>query len=422
MKTKKMMIALLATMSILGGCSNTTPASQTESDELVKEINELVEITFWHGMTGAQQETLQSLTDSFMKENPNIKVNLQAQGAYSDLQQKLTAAQASPKDLPTITQAYPGWMLNAINEGYVQDLSVYIEDETIGIADVEDILPALREATKINGKTYALPFNKSTDVLWYNKTLLDELGLTVPTNLDELAEVSKTIYEKTGIVGAGFDALQNFYVTYLKERGVDFDSSFDPTCQESIDAANYYLDGIKGGYFRIAGSDKYHSGPFSSENVAMYVGSSAGESFVKQGAEGKFEYGVARYPSKISIQQGTDIFMFSNATSQQKTAAFMYMKYLTNKDSQITWAVNTGYLPIRSTAINDDAYKNSGSAMAAIVADATKDTFTMKVEQGSDSASNEIKSVLEGILANKDSDVEKAMEAFKTTLATSIYE
>ena len=216
--------------------------------------------------------------------------------------------------------------------------------------------------------------------------------------------------------------MQNFYVTYLKERGVDFDSSFDPTCQESIDAANYYLDGIKGGYFRIAGSDKYHSGPFSSENVAMYVGSSAGESFVKQGAEGKFEYGVARYPSKISIQQGTDIFMFSNATSQQKTAAFMYMKYLTNKDSQITWAVNTGYLPIRSTAINDDAYKNSGSAMAAIVADATKDTFTMKVEQGSDSASNEIKSVLEGILANKDSDVEKAMEAFKTTLATSIYE
>lgn len=422
MKTKKMMIALLATMSILGGCSNTTTASQTESDELVKEINEPVEITFWHGMTGAQQETLQSLTDSFMKENPNIKVNLQAQGAYSDLQQKLTAAQASPKDLPTITQAYPGWMLNAINEGYVQDLSVYIEDETIGIADVEDILPALREATKINGKTYALPFNKSTDVLWYNKTLLDELGLAVPTDLDELAEVSKTIYEKTGIVGAGFDALQNFYVTYLKERGVDFDSSFDPTCQESIDAANYYLDGIKGGYFRIAGSDKYHSGPFSSENVAMYVGSSAGESFVKQGAEGKFEYGVARYPSKISIQQGTDIFMFSNATSQQKTAAFMYMKYLTNKDSQITWAVNTGYLPIRSTAINDDAYKNSGSAMAAIVADATKDTFTMKVEQGSDSASNEIKSVLEGILANKDSDVEKAMEAFKTTLATSIYE
>ena len=42
-----------------------------------------------------------------MKANPNIKVELQNQSQYKDLQAKINATLTSPKDLPTITQAYP---------------------------------------------------------------------------------------------------------------------------------------------------------------------------------------------------------------------------------------------------------------------------------------------------------------------------
>lgn len=40
----------------------------------------------WHAMNGAQQKTLKQLTNKFEKENPNIKVKLENQGNYPQLQ------------------------------------------------------------------------------------------------------------------------------------------------------------------------------------------------------------------------------------------------------------------------------------------------------------------------------------------------
>ena len=234
---KKLLVSMLA-VGLMTGCSST--GSQTSDAEIVTEITSPVEITFWHAMNGAQEESLTKLTEKFMDQNENIKVTLQNQSSYPDLQQKLTATSASPKDLPTLTQAYPDWMFNPINDGLVLELDEYINHETIGFDNYEDILEGFRNATVINDKTYAMPFNKSTEVLWYNKTLFEELGLEVPTTLEELAEVSKTIKEEKGIVGAGFDALSNYYTTYITNEGEVYDSNFVVTGKASQDAVNYY--------------------------------------------------------------------------------------------------------------------------------------------------------------------------------------
>ena len=298
MKFKKLTSLALSTVLMTGlmtGCGSKNNAS---SEEIVTEITEPVEISFWHAMSGDLEKTLENLTNKFMEANPNIKVNLQNQSTYNDLQQKMTATLASPKDLPTLTQAYPHWMINAMQDELLVDLKPYIENETIGSENYNDMLEGFKTASEIDGKIYGMPFNKSTEVIWYNKTLFDELGLEVPTTFEEFAQVAKTITEKKGIVGAGFDALNNFYTTYLKNKGVDFNSETDVTSAESVEAANYYLDGIKEGYFRIAGTDMYLSGPFAAEQLGMYVGSNAGESFVKQGVDGKFEIGVAPYPAE----------------------------------------------------------------------------------------------------------------------------
>ena len=415
---KKLLVSMLA-VGLMTGCSST--GSKTSDAEIVTEITSPVEITFWHAMNGAQEESLTKLTEKFMDQNENIKVTLQNQSSYPDLQQKLTATSASPKDLPTLTQAYPDWMFNPINDGLVLELDEYINHETIGFDNYEDILEGFRNATVINDKTYAIPFNKSTEVLWYNKTLFEELGLEVPTTLEELAEVSKTIKEEKGIVGAGFDALSNYYTTYITNEGEVYDSNFDVTGKASQDAVNYYLDGVKEGYFRIAGTDMYLSGPFAAENVAMYVGSNAGESFVTQGVGDKFEVGVAPFPATNKIQQGTDLYVFSSATPEQRTAAFEYLKFLTSSESQLTWATETGYVPARQSVIDSEEYKNSGSLVAPILADATKGVFTNPVVGGANAAYKESATMLESVLADTSSDVSKKLEEFKTTL-TSIWE
>ena len=402
------------------GCGS--KGNDTSSADIVTEIKEPVEITFWHAMNGDLEKSLTSLTEKFMAENPNIKVTLQNQSSYKDLQQKITATVASPKDLPTMTQAYPDWMFNPIKDNLVTDLTPYIENETLKFDNYEDILPSFREAAKIDGKIYGMPFNKSTEVLWYNKTLLDELGLKAPTTYDELVQVAKTIKEKKGIAGAGFDSLNTYYTTFLKTEGKTFDSSFDVTSEASAKALNYYLEGVKEGYFRIAGTDNYLSGPFGNGTVAMYVGSNAGENFVKQGVGDKFEVAAAPYPTSASLQQGTDLYVFSSATAEQKTAAYMFLKFLTTKENQITWASETGYMPVRQSAIDSEEYKKSGSLIAPILSDATKNLYTNPVVSGADAAYREAGTVMETVLANpSNADVTKTLEGFKTTLK-SIWE
>ena len=422
MKFKKLTsLALSAALmtGLMTGCGSTKSAS---NEEIVTEITEPVEITFWHAMNGDLEKTLQNLTDKFMESNENIKVTLQNQSSYPDLQQKITATTASPKDLPTLTQAYPHWMVNAMQDELLVDLKPYIENETIGDENYTNILEGFRTGSEVDGKVYGMPFNKSTEVIWYNKTLFDELGLEAPTTFEEFAQVSKTITEKKGIVGAGFDSLNNFYTTYLKNKGVDFNSETDVTSAESVEAAKYYLDGIKDGYFRIAGTDNYLSGPFAAEQLGMYVGSNAGESFVKQAVDGKFEIGVAPYPAESVMQQGTDLYMFSNATAEQRTAAFEYLKFLTSTENQITWGVETGYIPATQDAIASEDYTNSGSLVAPILSGVTsKNLFINDVVQGVDSAYNESKVVMEDILSDKNSDVKAKLEAYKNTLM-GIYE
>ena len=419
MKFKKVLPLALA-ISLMVGCSGKKQSS-TPNNEIVTEIKNPVEITFWHAMNGDQEKALQALVDGFQEHNKNIKVTLQNQSSYQDLQQKITATTASPKDLPTLTQAYPDWLLNAIDENLVVDLKPYIDNETLKFDNYDDIVQGFREASTINDKIYGIPFNKSTEILWYNKTLFNKLGLKVPTTYEEFKNVAQQIKSKQNIVAGGFDSLSNYYTTYLKNENVTFDEKFDPTSQQSQNAVNYYLDGIKGGYFRIAGTDKYLSSPFGNETIAMYIGSNASEAFVKQSVGDKFEIGVAPYPAKEVMQQGTDLFVFNSATPEQKTAAYELLKYLTTTENQIIWGNQTGYIPVRSSAINADEYKNSGSLISPIIGDATKNLFRNPLVKGMDSAFRESNTVLESILADKNADEKSKLEEFKSTLK-SIWE
>ena len=411
----KSLVSIALSVMLLVGCSNKKQTEQT-TEEIVTELKNPVEITFWHAMNGEQETALKKLVDKFTKENSNIKVTLQNQSSYPDLQQKITATTASPKDLPTITQAYPDWLLNAMDENLVVDLKPYIENDTLKFDNYDDILEGFRQASTIDGKIYGIPFNKSTEVLWYNKTLLDKHNIAVPKTYEEFEKAAEDVKEKANIVGGGFDSLSNYYTTYLKNEGVTFDSKLDPTSEKSEDAVEYYLDGIRDGYFRIAGTDKYLSGPFGNETIALYIGSNAGEAFVKEGVGDKFEIGVAPYPAKYVMQQGTDLFVFSSATAEQKTAAYKLLQFLTTKESQIEWGKATGYIPVRKSAIESDEYKNSGTLIAPILADATKNLFTNPVVKGMDSAFRESNTVLESILADTNSNVKSKLEAFKSTL------
>lgn len=396
---------------------NTESTGETSAEADNNKNGELEEatITFWHAMNGAQDEALTELTKKFMEENPKVKVDLQNQGAYKDLQQKITATSVSPDNLPTMTQAYPDWLFNAITDGLVNELDGLVNS----MKDYDDIVQGFRDGTVINGKVYSFPFNKSTEVLWYNGDIFKELNLEVPTNLDELKEVSKKIYAEKGIPGIGVDSLSNYFSTMLHDKNIVFDNNFDPTTGEAKEIVEYYLEGIKEGYFTTPGSERYMSGPFGNEQVAMFIGSNAGESYVKQAAEGKFEVKTARVPYESSIQQGTDLFVFEKSTDAEKKAAYAYIKFLTEKENQIDWALKTGYIPVRTSALSDERYTNSDSLIAPILEEASKRLYSNPVIKGANQAYREAGTLMEDILVNTDMDVDARLQEFKATLQDS---
>lgn len=424
-KKLSLLMALVLSLGAFTACgSNNDKEADTSTDTKVEEAKDnkeeegkeetgktdgQTEIVFWHAMGGGQGEALENLTKKFEEENPDIKVTLQGQGKYGDLNQILVASMQSPKDLPTITQAYPDWMIQFKDADMVADLTDYVKND---MDDYDDILPGVREELEKDDMIEALPFNKSTEVFWYNKTLYDELGLKEPTSFEELKENAKKIYEEKGIPGAGFDSLSNFYLTYLKNKGIEFDENLDVASPESIEAVEYYLEGIKEGYFRIAGTDQHLSGPFANEQVGSFVGSNAGEVYVKEALNDKFEYAAAPYPAEEAFQQGTNIYMFDKASDEEKQAAFKYMQFLASKDSQVEFAIATGYMPARKSAVEDEAYKSSDSKIAPILDKASEKLFSRPLAPGSQQAYNDVASLLESILSNPDANVKAELEAF----------
>ena len=424
--SRKIAMTAVAGLALMGlaACSNNNgnSSSSSSSDKIPSKITKKTTVVFWHGMTGVQQDTLKKLTKDFEKKNPKITIKLENQGAYKDLQAKINSTLQSPNSLPTITQAYPGWLWNAAQNKMLVDLTPYINDSNVGWGSAEksNIRTELLDGAQIKGTQYGIPFNKSIETLTYNADMFKKYGMKkVPTTMEELKDAAKTIYEKSNhkVVGAGFDSLSNYYVLGMKNEGVDFSQKINFSDATSKKVINYYADGVKNGYFRVAGSDMYLSGPFANEKVAMFIGTSAGEGFVKQGVGKKFDYEVAARPGKYTMQQGTDIYMFKHASADQKAAAFMYMKFLVSKSSQLTWANATGYIPVNNDVVTSSEYKNNSNIkLPEKLEGAMKNLYSVPVEKNSNAAYGELNTIIQNILsaAQKHQDVNNAINAGKS--------
>lgn len=419
--SKKLAVLAAAGLALMGTAACSNGNSSSSSSKIPSKITKKTTVVFWHGMVGVQQSTLQKLTKEFEKKNPKITVKLESQGTYIDLQAKINSTLQSPNNLPTITQAYPGWLWNAAKNKMLVNLTPYINNKNVGwgSAKASDIRPELLKGAQIQGTQYGIPFNKSIEILTYNKDMFKKYGIKkVPTTMAELKSVSETIYKKSHhkVVGAGFDSLSNYYVLGMKNAGVDFSSKINFSGSTSKSVINYYADGIKKGYFRVAGSEQYLSGPFANEKVAMFIGTSAGEGFVKQGVGKKFTYDVAARPGKYNMQQGTDIYMFNHATAEQKAAAFKYIKFLVSKSSQLKWANATGYIPVNNSVINSAAYKsNTSLKLPAKLSTAMKHLYSVPVEKNSNAAYAQLNSIMQTILsaAQKHQNVNNAINEGK---------
>ncbi|MED4015682.1 ABC transporter substrate-binding protein [Sutcliffiella cohnii] len=385
MKMKKLIMTMIAILfiTILAACgneSNTTSGNENTNNDSNNNSNteekkeaeaSPIEIEFWHAMSGGHEEALTKITNDFNESNEkNITVKLVNQGSYSDLSTKNMAA-ARANNLPVLTQAYEDWITEYIQNDLVADLTPLINDQEVGMSEAElnDIVEVFREANVWDGKYYGLPFNKSTRIMFYNVDYLEEAGIEPPTTWGELRDASeKLTFDNEGrkVIGLGLEnsVSLEFNQWVHQAGGVYFDEAtgeFKMNSSEGKEALQFVNNMIQDGVARTAGEDGYMSGPFTRGDVALYIGSSAGIPYVAAPAEENgINWAATVLPSGKEAATpfaGTNVSIFASASDEEKKAAFEYMKFLINTENTTYWAMQSGYLPVRYSALESSEWK-----------------------------------------------------------------
>ncbi|MDD4011486.1 MAG: extracellular solute-binding protein [Sphaerochaetaceae bacterium] len=340
-----------------------------------------VEIVLWHTLTDHHQANLQVLIDGFNASQSAYKVVAEAQ-PYSEYASKLLQTTRAGNG-PDFTTMFPSDAINYKTNGFLYDLTDLVSDPVNGIPDLKEQTAdgLYAEITQWgDGRVFMIPVLFGSEVLYYNKTLFDSLGLSAPKTWTELEEASKVIFKATGIPGFGTDSVTDSFQGWCMQAGSSY---VDPVTKTvtidkaiAVEKLEWFAKGIKEGYFRLVGEDYYFSNPFGSQAVASYVGSAAGVDYVyaaipAEGKEGHFEVACAPIPQEgpkkyISSWGSTYVCLSRDEVHAKGVVAFL--KYMTAKDNLIYWAEKFGSTPARKEAINDPAFVSFASSNIALTA------------------------------------------------------
>lgn len=172
---KKTLSLLLALCMVMSLCVITTAVAEPK------------EIVFWTGLSGNLGESVQYIVDGFNASQDEWKVVAEYQGSYYDIAAKLQTAVVTG-DEPDIVQSECTRVSMFSQYGIYEELTD--ECAEYGV-DISALYPGFMADCDWGEGLYALPFNRSTPMFYYNKTLFDENGLTAPTTWEELHEIAK---------------------------------------------------------------------------------------------------------------------------------------------------------------------------------------------------------------------------------------
>lgn len=261
---RKLALLLTAAMTAasLAACGSSSASGDTAADTAAAEAgaSEVAESTdgsnsgsanlvmaWWGNQT--RNERTQKIIDLYSEQNPGVAIDGQF-SEFNDYWQKLATA-AAGHSMPDIVQMDYKYLNQYVTNGLLVDLTPYVEDGTIDTADCnQDVL----NSGSVNGGLYALCNGINAPALLYNKTLLDENGITVKDNmtLDEFIDVCKEVYEKTGYkTNLCYNQNEQWIEYFLRaddivlyEDGKLGGDSYEPYA----DFFKLYEDGLKDGY------------------------------------------------------------------------------------------------------------------------------------------------------------------------------
>lgn len=323
-----------------------------------------VTITVWTAYTHATLSAFNHLIGEFEAAYPNITVNEISSANYNALLQKESSAIVAG-NTPTVAQAYEEWTAQFVKDGAVQDLTPYVNGKQgLSKVQIKDFFPKMWADGLLGTKRYLMPFSKSDIVLYFDGPLLRKYGITSPPRTwAQFAADAK----KVTVISGGHPS--QWGMTYQLDES-DFYAWEYEWGGKVLNRHNRAAFGNKTGaaplaFFRSLAEKQYvivsptanyqDQTDFDNGKSAFDVGSIAGLPYFLSGAKPGVGVGVAPFPAGPKHQAteiyGAPLIMFNKATSAEKHAGWLFMKFITEPKQTAYWSEQTGYMPVRQSAV-----------------------------------------------------------------------
>jgi len=363
---------LTSVVACSGGSTGTSgtkgpSASPTENSAEKYAVTKPIKIEWWHAIESQYQPTVDKVVSDFKSKNPNIDVEAIYQGSYADLNNKLVAAQAAGTTLPALAISNTPYVAQYGEAELCETLDPYIKATGF---DIKDFGAGLVKSSSYDEKLIALPFQISTQIMFYNKDMADAEGIKIPTKWSEMDEfmkkASKVNNGKTdryATVIPGWD--QWYFEPFFLNNGVKIVNSDNKSTDLNSDKALNIANQIK--KWHQEGTAFFAYGKDASANMRQSFLDGKAFSVIHTTSlydmyakSAKFKVGMAWLPGGDTnySEIGGNVLLIPKKNSQEvKNAAWAFMSYLTSKDVNMVWATDTGYMPTRNSVTKTDAAK-----------------------------------------------------------------
>jgi len=334
------------------------------------------QIIFWHIFSEEREQALVRIVNEFNSSNPyHIQVLAANQGSYVDIFNKMLEVRGA-QDAPDILIAYQNQAAIYQLSNDLIDLTSLIESPTWGFSESErqmffpgiwqqDIYPSL------GNQRLGVPFYRSIDMLYYNVDWLEKLGYagppSTPDAFSEMAcaavRIPFVIKDNDISYGALFFTDASRLASWVFSLGgdiYDLTGGYFTLNNEIVKGVlSFQRNLITSGCAMVSPSWDYDQEQFIQGKVMAIMASSNLISYfteLQKTGDLNFRWGASAYPhltpAPVSNSYGPSISI-ADTTPEKELAAFLFLKHMVSIESQVSWAIATGTLPVRSDM--DDA-------------------------------------------------------------------
>lgn len=335
-----------------------------------------VEIEFYYPVAvgGPITKIVDGMVEKFEQSHPDIKIKSIYAGTYQDSVAKALTAHKGGH-APQLAVLLSTDMFTLIDEGAIVPFDPLVKTD-------EDkkwlggFYKGFMANSQTGGKTWGIPFQRSTIVMYYNKDLFKEAGLNPdapPSTWDELVAQSKKLTKKDAsgqvtqwgleIPSGGSFAYWLFQALttpndalLMNEAGNEVYLNKPPV----IEALQFWHDLAYKHKVMPEGTIDWGTTPkdFLVGKTAIMWTTTGNLTNVRKNA--KFDFGVAPMPKAKrggSPTGGGNFYLFKSATPEQQQAAYTFVKWMTSPENAAAWSIDTGYVAVTPAAWETDKMK-----------------------------------------------------------------